>query len=179
MTMVINGDGSITGLVSGGLPDATITQPDLASGVAGTGPAFSAYMSANQSISNNTATKVAFNTEQFDTNSSYDNTTYRFTPLIAGYYQVQILCFFNIAPTTGINAQLNLYKNGSVIAKTYTSYASPSAYYPCMLTTLVYLNGSTDYIEAYIYQGSGSSQNLGNGGAQSDNLFQASLARAV
>ena len=34
MTMVINGSGSITGLSAGGLPDASVTTADLASGVA-------------------------------------------------------------------------------------------------------------------------------------------------
>ena len=30
MTMVLSGDGTVTGLVAGGLPDATVTQADLA-----------------------------------------------------------------------------------------------------------------------------------------------------
>ena len=34
MTMTLSGDGTITGLVAGGLPDATITSDDLASGAA-------------------------------------------------------------------------------------------------------------------------------------------------
>jgi hypothetical protein len=40
-------------------------------------------------ITSNTFTKVQINTEEFDTNSNFDSTTnYRFTPTVAGYYQV-------------------------------------------------------------------------------------------
>jgi hypothetical protein len=43
-------------------------------------PAFQARLSTNQSISDNTDTKVQFNTEDWDTDSAYDNSTnYRFT----------------------------------------------------------------------------------------------------
>src|SRR6056300_1792706 len=48
-------------------------------------PAFQATMSGNQNISTGTATKVQFDTEDFDTNSKYDHSTnYRFTPTVAG-----------------------------------------------------------------------------------------------
>ena len=43
-------------------------------------PAFEAYLSATQTVSDATATKVQFDTEVFDTDSTYDNATnYRFT----------------------------------------------------------------------------------------------------
>ena len=43
-------------------------------------PAFQAYLSANQTISNDTFTKLQCNTEDFDTASAYDNSTnYNFT----------------------------------------------------------------------------------------------------
>jgi hypothetical protein len=77
------------------------------------GPAFSAYSSTNQSITSSTFTKVQFNTEEFDTNSNYDNATnYRFTPTVAGYYQVNgnIRYDASTAPTRCI---LSVYKNGS------------------------------------------------------------------
>jgi len=48
MSMVINGSGTITGLSAGGLPSATVTQATLATPIAGTGPAFSAYQSIPQ-----------------------------------------------------------------------------------------------------------------------------------
>ena len=52
-------------------------------------PAFHVYLSANQTLTNNTFTKVAFNTELYDTDNFYDNSTnYRFTPTTAGKYMV-------------------------------------------------------------------------------------------
>ena len=52
-------------------------------------PAFSAYQSTGQTLSSSTWTKIQLQTEEFDTASCYDNATnYRFTPNVAGYYQV-------------------------------------------------------------------------------------------
>jgi hypothetical protein len=43
-------------------------------------PAFEAYLGSDQTISDNTATKVQCGTKVYDTDSAYDNTTnYRFT----------------------------------------------------------------------------------------------------
>ena len=108
-------------------------------------PAFSAYLGSSQTISNATWTKVVANTELFDTNSNYDSTTnYRFTPTVAGYYQLNI-CWVVNAVATAI--QIAIYKNGSnysVLAQTALASATASG------STLVYSNGSTDYWEFYV-----------------------------
>ena len=53
------------------------------------GPAFSVQMGSTQSISSGTYTKLQFNTKNYDTNNNFDATTnYRFTPTVAGYYQI-------------------------------------------------------------------------------------------
>jgi hypothetical protein len=76
------------------------------------GPAFSAYLSSSQSISSSTFTKVQCNTEEFDTNSNYDNATnYRFTPTVAGYYQISGC--INFSSTTKAEFLTTIYKNGS------------------------------------------------------------------
>ena len=76
MAITINGTGTITGITAGGLPDAIITQPELATGVAGTGPAFSAYADATtQTLVTATYTKILFQTEEFDTNNNFANST--------------------------------------------------------------------------------------------------------
>ena len=113
MALVLNGDGAIAGLNAGGLPDASITQSDLASGVAGTGPAVFAYGTTNaQSISTGTPTKIILNAEVFDTNNCFDSTTnYRFTPNVAGYYQISFATQFDyLGAARGF---VYLYKNGS------------------------------------------------------------------
>ena len=78
-----------------------------------TGPAFSAYSNAAQSITTSTLTKVVFQLEEFDTASAFDNTTnYRFTPQVAGYYQVVGSMSPSVSTT---RAFCTIYKNGSEV----------------------------------------------------------------
>jgi len=51
---------------------AAVSQAMLASGVAGTGPAFSAYLGSDQAIGYNVNTKLNINTEVFDTNNCFN-----------------------------------------------------------------------------------------------------------
>lgn len=153
MAITINGSGTLTGITAGGLPDATITQADLAANVAGNGPAFSAYASNSQTINQAVDTKIQLNTEEFDTNSNFDkDTNYRFTPTVAGYYQISWCVAVGNASSESL-----LFKNGSryKIASTGTS---DGAYAFSSGSTIVYLNGSTDYIELYTYITGGSAK---------------------
>jgi len=131
------------------IADGSITQADLASGVAGTGPAFSAYSSANQFPSSGTYTKVIFGTEVFDTNNCFSSST--FTPNVAGYYQVS--ASISMAADTGMTAGFILfYKNGASTLANIGSHVtglSTVGYYVMSASGLVYMNGSTDYLEVY------------------------------
>ena len=114
-------------------------------------PAFSTYRATtNQSISNATTTKVQLNAEEFDTNSNFDSTTnYRFTPTVAGYYQMNGSVAFNV--TTMNLCVLFIYKNGSAFKRgTYIS-ATQSTDSVGVVSGLIYFNGSTDYAELYMY----------------------------
>jgi hypothetical protein len=115
------------------------------------GPSFSAYLSSGQSIGAGTFTKVQANTEDWDTNSAYDTSNYRFTPQTAGYYVVSVNGYVSLGSPddSGI---MYLHKNGSgykITAGMTKPYGGNSAYYGG--STQVYLNGSTDYIEMYAY----------------------------
>lgn len=152
----------------------SVQQTYLASGVAGTGPAFSAYQSSTQTVSNATWTKVQLQTKEFDTASAFDSTTnYRFQPSIAGYYQVQGLVTF-AGSASNIYTTASIYKNGASfkVNQVYGAYASGP-----MIVALVYLNGSTDYLELYGYQASGG--NLGTTTGAANTYFQSFLARAA
>lgn len=127
---------------------ASVQQTYLASGVAGTGPAFSAYLGSSQTITSTTYTKVQLNTERFDTNNNFDPTTnYRFTPTVAGYYQINYSVYgvATVSMTSIIGA---LYKNGAVYE--YGVIASVTGNQQYSTSTLVSMNGSTDYLELYI-----------------------------
>ena len=155
-TVVLNGatSGSTT-LQPTDAVTATLTLPSATGTLMGTGnmPAFSAYQSSAQTLSNGVFTKLQFQTEEFDTNSNFDNATnYRFTPTVAGYYQINGGWQPTTAPT--INLAVNLYKNGSAYKQGpyITASLSNSNY---NVSSVVYLNGSTDYIELYAYNNSG------------------------
>jgi hypothetical protein len=135
------------------------------------GPAFRAYRSGSQTISASATTKVALNAETFDTNNNFDSTTnYRFTPTVAGYYQVNgVVCF-----TTGAG-QAAIFKNGSLYSTgvEVTYNASIGGHLP--ISELVYLNGSTDYIELYVYLTTGTTISSG----ETNTAFSAAMVRGA
>ena len=136
------------------LTNATgLPQTGLATGVAGTGPAFSAYSNSAQTVSAATLTKIQFNTETFDTANCYDTTNYRFTPNVTGYYQVNTSISFGTARTFYI---VSIYKTGGRGLggeSLFTGALSANSSVNCQ--NIVYMNGSTDYLEIYVYCDSG------------------------
>jgi hypothetical protein len=132
-----------------------VTQASLATGVAGTGPAFAAYSStATQSITSGVDTKVQLNTKSspgFDTNNNFDATTnYRFTPTVAGYYQINgcIRIGLGSGTTTGFSYAA-IYKNSSLYKIGVASNAAVNGGSVFSVSDIVYCNGSTDYVELY------------------------------
>ena len=121
-------------------------------------PTFSAKLSADQTgISNNTFTKITFDTKLWDTDSDYDNSTnYRYTPSVAGKYQVALTA----KPTgTGVsNIWIALYKNG--LHYTGCNFNVTSNAMIPSLNVLVDMNGSTDFLEAYTYIGATSGHKI-------------------
>jgi hypothetical protein len=144
----------------------TITIPsgatlDLSSatqtGVGGTNtPAFHARMSANQTISNNTLTKVNFDTEEFDTNSAYDSTTdYRFT--VPSGQDGKYFIFTSIqgkmqdAPSALQAVKVAIYKNGSQISINGTDPRNNNGYFFTAYSHITLSLVATDYIEIFGY----------------------------
>ena len=122
-------------------------------GVGGTNtPAFEAYLSSAQTVSDETITKAQANTELFDTDSAYDNSsTYRFTPQVAGKY----LLWGVIAGYSGDESRINvvkslIYKNGAVARNaTLDMRANPARYIMPHVQTIQEANGSSDYFEFF------------------------------
>jgi len=115
-------------------------------------PAFEAYLSSTQSITDSTWTKIQFNTEVFDTDSCYDNVTnFRFTPNVAGKYILTAAAYNsgNVSDTL-LRALVRITKNGTQVAvSNFDPNASSNAN---LLTPIVSIiqeaNGTTDYFEA-------------------------------
>ena len=169
--------------------DRTLTLPDEAGTVLTTatagvpigGPAFSAYQvngSVNQSISSDVWTKAKVDTEEFDTNNNYDTSTYRFTPTVAGYYQVNGCLYLRNSSSCALKI-IALYKNGSPYKSGISLYLTGSYYAAAdnfNVSSLVYLNGSTDYVELYGYISS-SAASIGYGITSS--YFNAAMVRSA
>lgn len=188
-SVVISGDSSgtvsltvpaVAGTNTATLPAATGTVM-----VSGNMPAFSAYPSAaTTTISNQTFTKITNNTESFDTASCFNNTgstvggipSYAFLPNVAGYYQVNVSVGFS----AGVSGQCIalIYKNGAFVRLTQSS-GTNSTNPTIQCTGLIYLNGTTDYIEAYCYIDTTAGTRNYSGGSSVATVFEACLARAA
>ena len=111
--------------------------------VSGNMPAFSAYLNSLQTLSSGVATKITFDAEVFDTNNNFASS--RFTPTVAGYYQINALINVNVSATRNY---LMIYKNGSIYQSGPDTGPSVSTY-SSNVNSILYLNGSTDYVEIY------------------------------
>ena len=149
-------DGTLkVGTITTSSGSGTITIPSgvsLSGGGLVNTPAFEAYRSSTQTISHDSSTKIQYDTEVFDTDSAYDNSTnYRFTPQTAGKY------FIFASAQTGSTSdfddyQILIYKNGSTYAQTRVRHHYAENI-NCQV--IVDMNGSTDYVEGFAYQASG------------------------
>ena len=116
-------------------------------------PAFHVTMSADQIVSTSTDTKIQFDTEQFDTDNCYDNSTnYRFTPTVSGKYFVTLYIRSSGGDQTYIRPMV--FKNGSSVIR-HDHRKAMNTNENQGISGVVDLNGSTDYIEAYINSNSG------------------------
>ena len=179
--VAISGNASGTGVFTIASPnsntDRTLNLPDNSGtvlttatpGVPVNGPAFSAYQSAGTTCNSGVVTKIACNTEVFDTNSNYNTGTYAFQPTVAGYYQVT-------AATTATGTALItpiIYKNGTGYREGVASTNSGRS----IATALIYLNGLADYVELYVYNGTGLTVTMAT--PLKDTAFEAAMVRAA
>ena len=128
---------------------APIVNSGTATGFGGDNtPAFQAGLSSTQTITQDTATKVTCETELFDTDGTYDNSSnYRWTPAVAAKYFV-----YGVTRTTTSNDysnyQLSIRKNGTGILlsnRAHWHYGSAWIYG-------IVDSNTTDYFELFVYQ---------------------------
>jgi len=146
-----SGSGTITIGQSGETVDmSNATQ----TGVGGTNTAeFLAYRggSTQTGIADNVTTKLEFNTESFDPDGVFDNSTnYRFVAPSAGKYMLYTNIHIYDSSTSIQTFTLKFYKNGSKYSQTYflSSSDDPVKYAFLSLTQVADLSAS-DYIEVY------------------------------
>ena len=148
-TITIGASGDTTNIVG------TLQNNGASVGGANT-PAFQAGLSSNQSISQNTSVKLNCNTELFDTDGTYDNSSnYRFTPAVAGKYYIYACSRYTVS-TDFDNFQLSIRKNGTDILFMNRRHLHFGSQY---IGGVVDSN-ATDYFEAFIYQDTGGAINV-------------------
>ena len=137
---------------------ATITNSGTATNFGQTNtPYFFAYRGSSvQSIANGTLTIIQFNAELYDSGSCFDTGTYKFTPDVAGKYLINATVRMGTA-TDANSCQIEIFKNTSTFSRVnennihYTSIVS---------TAIIDMNGSSDYIQAKIYQDTGGAADI-------------------
>ena len=125
-------------------------------------PAIYAKLTSNQSVSNDSSTVASLATEILDSDGTFNNSNYRWTPAVAGYYMLvgsvyfpgvddgeRIYCGFFI---NGSESNHNSLRHGF----TDWSPASDKAMHQTA-STIIYLDGD-DYVDWRIAQSSGDSQ---------------------
>jgi hypothetical protein len=155
--------------------------------VSGNMPAFSAYASGTTTISSGYSdTLISINTEEFDNGNGYNNTgstatlnglsvpAYSFCPNVAGYYQVN----GSFTLTQVKSCLILIYKNGNSFKQGVSAINSAvnNEYNTSTnVTSLIYLNGTGDYIQ--LRANTPTASTVGSGVAQT--YFQAVMVRAA
>ena len=122
-------------------------------------PAFSVKKSANQTISTTTTTKMELDSEFFDTDNKYDNSTnYRFTPGVAGkYFFYASTAYQNYAQNKPVT--VSIHKNGSSIASFNNITGSYSDDFSASVSVIDSAN-TTDYFEAFTFHRGSSTETM-------------------
>lgn len=118
---------------------------------------YGAWLAADQTLATATWTKLALATQDFQQGTGYVTGTARFTPTVAGFYDISATA--DLKTTVDQTAfVLGAYVNGTLNRTGAHSRASGTGHVGASLTTKVYLNGTTDYLEIWAYQDSGASK---------------------
>ena len=174
-TLTLGTSGDTISIPSG----VTIANSGTATGFGGTtAPYVSVYRNGDQNLTDATHTKIEFNAENVDSANAFDSSTnYRFTPQTSGYY------FVSLNVGTGAQSDnatdkiiASIYKNGSsasgavatrdwdTVGINYNDQVNTS--------TVVQLNGSSDYIEGWAYIDSTSGTPRVESGQASMHIFK-------
>jgi len=131
----------------------------------GVGPAFLAKTNAVQTLNGTVWTVLNFQVEMFDTDNCFASN--KFTPNVAGYY----LFSGSAALQASALSASKVIKNGT---ESYQG-SFDNANYIGSTTVLLYMNGTTDYVEFMFYAAVAATTN----GVASPAFFSGFLARSA
>jgi hypothetical protein len=148
-TITIGASGDTITIPSG----ATITNSGTATGFGGDNtPAFQAWLSSTQTVSNNTSTKVIFNSEVYDSDSAYDTSTGRFTVPSGegGKYLFYIRVSFDSESAGAMDkCNINFKKNGSGFIEQETNFTNNPVRKAQVVCPIVLDLAAADYVEVF------------------------------
>ncbi|WP_342711513.1 hypothetical protein AAFG13_06635 [Bradyrhizobium sp. B124] len=105
--------------------------------------------------------KIQFTNKVKDANSWFDGVTnFRYMPQIAGTYQIG-LAVGTLTGTNGETSQACIYKNGSLLKVSNYLNVSSAGGWNTEVVAAIPMNGTTDYIEGFIYMPTGLTTLLG------------------
>ena len=143
------------------------------------GPAFRAYLSTYQVLSNATSSVIIFQSDSgtlgFDTDSCYNTSNGRFTPNRAGYYLIKGQLQFSQS-TGNYRYRTRLYKNGSDFCDNQSWNDGSNSELHNPVSTIVSANGSSDYFQIVGEQHSGGNITIT---ASNSTFFEAHFIRPL
>jgi len=125
------------------------------------------YQTSAQTIATATTTVISYDTSVYDTNSIWNSSTKAFVPNVAGYYQVNMSCTL-LSTSAGYQTGAGITKNGTLID--YNVAASSASATTPVCSTIVYCNGTTDYIQGNVAHTAGSNLSTATGTTSSTTI---------
>jgi len=157
--VVLDANGvKINGSTSGGITLAvpaeagsnTLTLPASTQVLANT-PTFVVRLSSAQTISDNTVTKVTFDTEDVDTDSAFASNKFTVPTGKAGLYKFDVIVRLDSAANDNLHSSIAyLYKDGTAQSIVYNNYVSHYTRAITMNISQILDLSADEYIEVYV-----------------------------
>ena len=126
-------------------------------------PVFKAHLNSAQNIPNTTEYKMPLGVEDLDTGGCYDTSAYRFTPNVEGWYLFIVSGLLYYGNSAGEYGDIAVWKNGSkAIGNRNSQSGNMQLSESLRAVGVLHMNGSSDYVEPYIYHQYGTGKDLDN-----------------
>ena len=129
-----------------------------------TNPSFTAFLSANQAVANQTFVKINLDVVSHDTTNDYDLSNYRYQPSIPGYYRFYAKQYVGSAVDvyaiiTSIYKNGLGYQSGGIYSRMQMAgFTNDDMYASTVDVSEVFYMDGDDYVEGYVYQASEDAQ---------------------
>lgn len=170
LTPNASGSGTFTIASPNSDTDRTLTLPDEAGTVLTSASTlrpnfigFSASNTSAQTIAASTSTIMQLDETKYNVGGYYDTSTYKFTPLVAGYYQFAVQAHFN--STLGENTYLRteIFMNGANTVRFRMEHFGSASDQSGLCIGVIYMNGTTDYVQPRVFHAASGNETMEGG----------------